>query len=173
MFRIFGDLSQLVMSLPPWALWPAAGITVVVAVPIWLRSVRVKQIRNAVRKLITADGAERERWSERAMMLAGTTPFLLSTVVREAIKRSQLPLRNEALARLKATGKLLDDVREYELAFAREKPQPFAHPLEAIAVIERLLEDGLSGKAAERLKAARRQFPSDGAIAELHSRLAQ
>ena len=173
MFRIFSDLSQLASSLPAWALWPSLGVLALLAVPLWLRNVRIKQIRNAVRKLVTAEGDERQRWAERALELAGSTPFLLSTVVRESIKRSQLSLRDEGLKRLKATGKLTEDVREFELAFAREEPQPFAHPLEAIAVVERLVEDELPGKAAERLQAARRQFPTDRSLLELEQRLAQ
>jgi len=173
LFRIFRDLSQLAASLPPWALWPAIGLVVLLAVPLWLRNVRIKQIRNAVRKLVTADGEEHQRWTDRALELAGTTPFLLSTVVRESIKRSQLSLRDEGLKRLKATGKLKADVREFELAFAREEAQPFAHPLEAIAVVERLLEDELPGKAAERLQAARKRFPADRSLSELEQRLKQ
>ncbi len=172
MARGFGEMMQALGALlPPEWLAAVAGVLLVVAVPFWLESMRGKQIRGAVRRMVRAEPEAREALIAQVMHLAGTRPRRLVTAVQQAMKYDQRELRDAALAVLVATDRAHADVKQLRAAI--DKP-PILHrdPLEAVVKIEGLLDQGLRVAAHEHLEAARRRFPGDPELVAVSARVA-
>ena len=171
MFRIFTDLGGLVSQLvPPWALPIVIGVLGALAAPFWLESVRSKQIKGAIRRMVRASHDERGVLSRRALHLAGHKRIRLISLVQEAMRYDQRELRDEGLARLQQVpGGRHDAV---ELRKRVDKPRPrYRDPVEAVVRVESLLEQGLTVAAREQLDEARRTFPTDTELEALAGRL--
>lgn len=171
MARGFGEVMQALSALlPPEALAAVGAVVLLVMAPFWLDSMRGKQIRGAVRRMVRADPETRAALVDRVMSLAGTRPHRLVTLAQHAIKYDQRDVRDAAIAALEATGRAPQDVKRLRAEI--EKP-PITHrdPLEAIVKIEGLLDQGLVVAAAEHLDAAERRFPGDPELAALRRRV--
>lgn len=153
-------VSGLLVIFPPWVLI-AAGLVLVVALgPRWIESMRDKQIRGLVRRMVRADRSERARLSALVTEIAGNRAGRLVATIHHAIHYDQRALRDAALARLEAGGQAPDDVERLRARI--EKPPPrFRDPIEAAVRIEQLLRDGLVVAAQEQLRAALAAFPAD------------
>ncbi|MBX2797075.1 MAG: hypothetical protein KTR31_05390 [Myxococcales bacterium] len=171
MFRIFSDLGQVVTTLvPPWALpFVAGGFLLLLLLP-WLESVRGKQIKGAIRRMVRAPESEHSALARRALDLAGTRRGRLIGLVQEAIRYGQHSLVKEGLARLEA-----DPVGRSHAAKLRERIEKpairFRDPIEASVRIEGLLGEGLVVAAREQLDVALAHFPTDPELEALSRRV--
>lgn len=173
MLRGIADLlNGLALFLPFKVFVGVVVFVAVAAVPIWFETVRDKQIRGIIRRMIRADKDERSSLAASALDLAGKSPRRLGTLVRQAIHYDQRALRDEALAVLEATGKAPADVAHLRAMIA-PKAAKFRDPIEATVRIEQLIEQGLHVAAREQLTAARASFPEDPDIAALERRLSE
>lgn len=171
MTRAFTDIAQLVgQVVPPWLLGPLAVLLLLAALPLWLRSVRIKQIGGRTRRLIRAEGAERDALVQEIFDLTGDKPALLLAAVEHATRYGQRDVRDRAAAGLRAQGAKLQDL---ELLLAKEKPEPkpIPHPIEVAVNVERMLSEGMVETARERLEQARTRYPDDPDLDALWQRV--
>lgn len=169
MFRIFSDLGGLVFQLvPPWAIPIVIGVLGALAAPFWLESVRGKQIKGAVRRMVRASEDERPPLAERALSLAGTRRTRLIALVQEAMRYDQRALRDEALVRLERVHR--GDAAELRKRIDKPRTR-YRDPVEAVVRIEGLLDEGLVVAAREQLEEARRSFPHDPDLDRLQERV--
>lgn len=171
-----GGISQLITGLrtifPLWML-VAMGVVAAIALgPRWIESMRDKQLRGLVRRMVRAEPDERQRLRDEITAIAGHRPGRLIAVVLHAIHYDQRGLRDAALATLDATGAAPADVKRLRARI--EKPPPrFRDPIEAAVRIEQLFRDGLLVAAQEQLDAARASFPNDPDLLAIGARLAE
>jgi len=171
MTRIFTDLAGLVGQLvPAWALPFVLGGIAVVALPPWLESVRGKQIKGFVRRMVRAGERERADLAARVLHIAGRRRVRLVGLALEAMRYDQRALRDQALARLEQHPRGRLDAAKLRERFEKA-PVRFSDPLAAQVRVERLLREGLLVGAAEQLEAARRQFPDDPELSRLAAEL--
>ena len=173
MTRVLVDIGQTVGSLvPPWAIPIVIGVLAVVLLPAWLESVRSKQIKGAVRRMVRADPAERDRLYARAFGLAAQRRGRLVGLIQEGLRYGQHAVVHEGLARLQAIPRAREDVAR--LRERIDKPgQRFRDPVEAAVRIEGLLAQGLHVAAEEQLAEALTAFPRDPDLHSLQARLAR
>lgn len=165
-----GQLLKALAALLPWKVVVALGVAIaIVGAPLWLESIRDRQIRGAVRQMVRAEPEAREELVRRAFALCGERPRRLLALAETAIRYDQRALRDEALAKLEAAGGKADAAR-LKKALSPEK-QRFRDPLEAAIRVESLLGSGLTVAAADALAAARAQFPEDPELAALDARV--
>ncbi|HHO51961.1 MAG TPA: hypothetical protein ENK18_14035 [Deltaproteobacteria bacterium] len=173
MFRIFSDIGQVLTSLiPGWAIPIVLGIAGVLAVPFWIESVRSKQIKGAVRRMVRADGPTRRQLAHRALSLAGQRRLRLIGLVQEAIRYGQHALIEEGLARLTSDPHGHRDAEALR-ARIRKPGQRFRDPIEASVRIEGLLQQELFVAASEQLDEALGRFPTDPELLHLQRRLSE
>ena len=157
-------ISDLITALreifPPWVLVTLGAVALVTLGPRWIESMRDKQLRGLVRRMIRADASERTRLREQILGLAGQRPGRLVAVVFHAIHYDQRNLRDTALRTLEATGAAPADVSRLR-ARIEKPPTRFRDPIEAVVRIEQLFRDGLVVAAHEQLSVARAAFPGD------------
>lgn len=171
MVRGIGDVLQTLGTfLPPWALALIVGGIAIVALPAWVTSIRIKQIRGDVRRLVRADDTGRSPLIERILSRAAHHPFRLEMTVREAIKYAQTDLRDRALQDLAETGRAPDVVRALREEI-RPPPKVDGHPMQAVHAIERLLGEGMDQAARERLDRALARFPGHTELERLRERV--
>ncbi|MEQ1564987.1 MAG: hypothetical protein ABMA64_05065 [Myxococcota bacterium] len=161
-------LMSLTQILPLKVVIGLAAAIVVIGAPFWFESVRDRQIRGAVRRMVRADPASRAALAERAVGLAGDKPHRLRVVVDSAIKYDQRALRDQALDQLDAAGAGAEAARIRRTL--RPEPPKLRDPLEAAVRIEQLLASGAIDGARELLDTARRAFPDDPELAAIERR---
>jgi hypothetical protein len=161
-------IEGLALFLPLEVVVGIVSVGGVLALPLWFESIRDKQIRGLVRRMVRASGTERDELVQRAFQLAGDRPRRLGTLVRQAIHYDQRQLRDQALAALDATGKAAVDVKHFRTLIA-PPPVRFRDPFEASVRVEQLLEQGLTVAAQEQLKAALEAFPENAELRALQS----
>jgi len=167
MFRIFSDLGGLVtQAVPAWALPFVLMGAALVALPLWMESVRNKQIKGALRRMLRAEGAERAQLADRALSLAGARRGRLITLIQEAIRYNLPAMRDAGLERLGAIPKAAEHVRALRRRTVREQ-RALRDPLEAVVRIEALLGEGLTVAAEEELGRALGAFPGDTELQRL------
>ncbi len=172
MFRIFSDIGQVLTSLiPGWAIPIVLGVFGVGMLPFWLESVRSKQIKGAVRRMVRADEASRAQLVERALSLAGARRLRLIGLVQESIRYGQHALIEEGLARLEAIPRGKVDAEALR-GRIRKPGQRFRDPIEASVRIEKLLGMELYVAAQEQLEEALDRFPDDPELHTLSTQLA-
>ena len=159
MTRIFSDVGQLLTALiPPWAL-PFVLVAIGVAlVPPWIESVRSKQIKGALRRMVRAEPEEQKRLADWALDLAGQKRTRLIGFVQEAIRYGHRDLVEEGLLRLEAHPRAHEDALKLRERVQGPRPR-FRDPVEASVRIEGLLDQGLLVGAEEQLSLALGQFP--------------
>jgi hypothetical protein len=99
--------------------------------------------------------------------MVGDNPEGLTVVAREALEQGRRDLAQRAVDKLRATGKNLPQLRQFERQL--EPPLP-ATPAEACIVIERLLDTGMTDQAKTRWALARRKWPFDDELEALEAR---
>ncbi|MBN2801042.1 MAG: hypothetical protein JXX28_18025 [Deltaproteobacteria bacterium] len=167
------EIIQAVLSFfPPWS-WPfLLGLFAVLAVPVWFQSVRIKQVRNRVRRYVRAPAGEREVHMAVAFQLAAGHPRRLVTLAEEAIRFKLEPIWKRALRELEEAGAHPKDLRLLNEKVARERKLP-VHPIEEAVAIEVMIESGALERARERLTPALAAFPTDPDLVALSERLAK
>lgn len=164
---ILDTVSQL---LPPQAMAAVAAVLVILIAPLWFGSMRQKQIRGVIRRLVRADDSERATLHARIRHLAARSPTRWVTVVQQAIRYDQRALRDEGMQWLADDGR-----RPRELAAFNDTIQPskpaFRDAFEATVRVERLLRAELPAAAREEWERAVAAFPNDAELAHLGTRL--
>lgn len=163
-------VEALGLLLPPQVLAAAAILLVLLALPGWLYGVRVRQIRNALRRTVRAAPAQRPALIARAFERAGHNPHLLALIVEDARKRDLPQAAQAALRQLDEHpkgGPLAAKLR----ASVSRPPPPLARPIEAIARVEALLDGGATEAARAAVLEALEAHPEDPDLAALRARL--
>jgi len=163
-------IAEIVQLLPAWLVVPFAVACLALAAPVWLHSVRVKQIGGAVRRMVRANNDTRSALHNRVFLLAGGKPGLLLIAVEQAQRYNQRALFKDAMAALQATGQ-----KKKELAIIRAKISPerqhIGHPLEIAVGVQGLVDQGMIDAAQTRLAEALGRYPSDPDLLDLQRRL--
>jgi hypothetical protein len=164
-------LGQLLRSLsevvPMRTLAIVVLVVAILALPAWLETVRERQLRGAVRRMVRADPDQRAALVDRALTLAALVPRRLTVLAGEAIRYDQRDVRDRALAALEEAG---GDTRALRARIERPKVR-FRDPVEAVVRIEGLVAEGLVEAAREQLAEARSTFPDDPELALLETTL--
>jgi hypothetical protein len=170
MSRAIGDLiNTLTMLVPLRVLIVVAVLLAVSAAPLWMESVRDRQLRGLVRRCVRAEHTQRDTLVAEVLRIAADRPSRLRTVVHAATQYDQRDLHHRALAALEATGKAAEDVKRLRQRIEKP-PITFRDPLEAVVRVEALLGAGLRVGAQEHLAAALRAFPRDPDLEGLRAR---
>lgn len=173
-----GGIAQLINTLAtalgihaaPWAA-PAAFVGSLVLFWPWIRgNVRTADARKALKHAARERGAERERMEKQALDLVKGQPDGLVVVAQEALEQGRNALAEEAVRQLRATNKLLPQLRLLERKL--EPPLPILAS-EAVIVIEKMAADGLVVHARTRLEQALRKWPKDAELQELAAKMAE
>ena len=173
MFRGLGDIAQLLLTaLPPWALAALAGVLVVVAGPAWFDTVRIKQIKGCIRRMLRAPPNEHAALIEEAFDRAGTRPARLAALVREAHKYGFKGMAERGLQALAGTRRAPADVHALE-RLLHPPPDAPSTALQAVVRVEQLIAEGLWVGAKEQLEVARKRYPNDADLEMLERRLAE
>ncbi|MCB9686616.1 MAG: hypothetical protein H6738_08035 [Alphaproteobacteria bacterium] len=160
MARVLGQLIETLSMFMP--LKVVLGIVVILGLlgaPFWLESVRDRQIRGTVRRMVRAERPERDELANRVLTLADGKPGRLRAVVEAATRYDQRDLRERTLA-LMEKGPGADDAVRFREATVVKRWRP-RDPLEAVVRVESLRAEGMDGAAEEHLQAALEVFPDD------------
>ncbi len=172
MSRAIGDLlSTLSLFVPLRVLLVAGLVVLVLALPSWLESVREKQVRGLVRRLVRASPDDREALERSILALAGTRPGRLRAMVESAVRYDQRGLRDRGIALLEQAG-AVQDARKIREAVTPKKAR-FRDPVEAALRIEAYLSEGRTVAAAEALAEALESFPLDEELRALERAVAE
>jgi len=173
MFRGVEDMfTALSMLLPPWAVAVlGVGLLLIVA-PMWLKNLKTKRIRALARRMVRAPDDTRKELFDEVLGLAGDNADRLEATAQIAIKYGVYDLRNEAIRRLDATGKLKPELAKLRETF--EAPTKRAlHPVEVAVNIERLMSEEMYDTARTQLEEALSRFPDDPELLRLCKKLAE
>lgn len=165
--RIFRDLWIL---LPHWAVGVLVAVTAIALVPGWRFRRRTTRVREAVRQMVRAEPETLARLTAVVWEVAGTHPDLLATAVREARKRDQPKLANEAMARLDtipAGAALAAQLRAEVTRPARDAGDVLSFALR----IETMIADDRVDAARLALHDALTRWPDDPHLARLRDAL--
>jgi hypothetical protein len=172
MLRGITDLLSVLGQIVPFPV--LVGVLVVgalLAIPPWLRSVRTRQIKGALRRAARAHGDDaRQVHIDQAFERAGTRPRLLVDLVEQALRNGQRDVVRRGLDALEATGRLELEARRLRRKIEPPDPRP-RDPLQAIVRVERHLRAGLVVAAREALDPALREHPHDPDLQNLDRRL--
>ncbi len=154
-------LDAMGIVLPPWGFPLLALMLLALVFPLLRRNHRTGRARRRLQTALYSSAAERSRLETEALELVQGNPVGLVVVADEAIRRGRRQLARRALEQLEATGRRLHDTRRLERDLYGT---PCATPEEEILAIEHLLEEGILGRAAERLEKARQRWPHNQAL---------
>lgn len=157
-----------VMGLPPWAGAAAVFAVLLLALPWILRNRRTDLARRALRASDKLKGDERVAAERKALTMVAGHPMGLLVVAEEAHKLGRDGLARDAIAQLRATGKLVAELRTIERAV--EGPMP-ATVDEAVLTIERLIDAGMRDVAAEKLARFQTRWPSEPELLAVGTRI--
>ena len=172
MFRGVEDMyTALSMLLPPWAVATLGVIVVLIAAPMWLKNLKTKRIRGLARRMVRADQNSRQQLFDEVLDLAGDDADRLASTAQICIKYGVYDLRDEAIRRLEATGKLREELIKLQETL-KDPPKKALHPLEVAVNIERLIAEEMYDTARQQLEEALIRFPGDEELLALCRRLA-
>lgn len=168
--KLIADLLRLVGvgSLPPWG-GPAILLALfALAWPFIRMNATTDDARRILKHAARERGESRARMEQEALEKVGDRPNGLVAIAQIALEQGRRALAEQAVAKLRATGKLLPELRKLERAL--EPPLP-ALASEACIVIEHMLETGAVESAAERVAQARRKWTFDEEVEALEARV--
>lgn len=170
LIKLIADLLRLVGvgSLPPWG-GPAILLTLfAVAWPFLRMNASTDDARRILKHAARERGESRLRMEQEALEKVGDRPNGLVAIAHLALEQGRRELAEAAVAKLRATGKLVPELRKLERVL--EPPLPVLAS-EACIVIERMLETGAVAHAAERVAQARKKWPFDEEVEALEARV--
>jgi uncharacterized protein HemY len=165
-----GQIIREIGELVPWpVLVLLVAALIAVGAPGYLHAVRLRQIRERVRRRVRADAADRDRLADEAIRLAGDNVDALVLLCREASRRGQPDLLQRAMVGLEATR----DRKAIDKLFSEiKRPAPTERsPTEVAVFITGLLDEGLTDVAAKNLEQALARHPGHPALLTLAERL--
>lgn len=157
-----------VMGLPHWMGAGAVFGVVLLALPWILRNRRTDIARRALRASDKLKGEERVAAERKALATVAGHPMGLLVVAEEAHKLGRDTLARDAIHQLRATGKLVAELRTIERAV--DGPMP-ATIDEAVLTIERLIEAGMRDVAAEKLARYQARWPAEPELVAVGARI--
>lgn len=174
MTRVIPELLELLgRFLPPEVLAALVVLAAPVAVWGWLRWLRAKQIRGALRTAFLAtDPQRRHKAIDRAFELAGKREHALVALLDTAHKTGLRDVTQRAMALMNDLGVGQQDVARITREL-RPEARRAGHPVEEAVVIERFIEQELYGAARTRLAEAMQRFPDDEMLLDLSRQLAE
>jgi hypothetical protein len=173
-----GGLGQLVSALiaasegvvPHW-MWPAGlGVFVLVAAPSMLRNMRTDAARKLFRTATRLRAAERVAQEDEALRRVAGNRDGLVVLADLALQEGRPRIVPEVLAQLGALGGREPDLRRLHREV--QGPQP-ATSMEAVLLVERLVEHGLLDEAERRLLAAIERWPTEPELLTLQRSLSE
>jgi hypothetical protein len=167
------QVAQLLKALfPPQVAAVVIAVLIVLMAPLWLKQVRVRQVRGAMRTAArAASKAERAAAIEAAFERAQRAPERLSTLAEEAHKLELVHAWERAIDLLEQVPGQAAEVRRLRGLRAPTPRPTYTHPLAAASAIRELVEAGMVEEARLRLAEARAKFPTDPDLAELAARV--
>lgn len=169
MAKVIGDLYAFLTLFLPWKLVVGVGVALAfVAVPYWFETVREKQLRGQVRRMVRAEQHERVRLVEETFGLAGDRASRLARLVEAGRHYDQRDVVERALGELHKVDAPLAVRLQSQLA----PPRPKARDgLEVAVRVEALLASGMGDRAREVLEEGLRDHPADPELTALRDRL--
>lgn len=156
------------VHLPPWGL-PVAFLLIVLALSPWIRqNARTEDARKLMKRAAREKPVDRARLEAEALGLVSGRPDGLVAIAKEALEQGRRDVARQAVDQLRATGKLLPQLRQLERAL--EPPLPGTAD-EACIVIERMFGAGMSDEGRARLAQALRKWPNNEDLRELQARV--
>lgn len=171
-----GAVIQLVKGLAAFVPFPVlvGGIVLaaVLGLPGFLKNIKSRQIRGAIRKVARATTRDTRKVAEDATMaIAATDPHLLLQVAEESLRLNQRGLCERAVKGLEETGELHLHARRLRGELS-PKAESHDQAIDALVAVRRLLDGGLTAQGRARLAEARARFPDDADLRDLEGRLA-
>ncbi|MES2640154.1 MAG: hypothetical protein V4850_11745 [Myxococcota bacterium] len=159
-------ITMLGLHLKPW-MAPAGLLAAIAVFWPWIRlNVRTGDARKLMVRASRERGAERLRLEAEALAMVGQGPDGLVVIAKEALEQGRKELAGQAVAKLRATGKRLPDLRKLERALEPALPGTAA---EAALLVERMVATGMHEEARLRLAQARRKWPFDDELLALEA----
>jgi hypothetical protein len=160
MGALVGLVQQIAAFVPPWVTALLVLALAAWGVPGFLWSVKTKQIRERVRRMIRATPDGRARALDEAMAIAGDDVVLVTLLAREARRLEQVFAADRALRHLEALPGGAPEAAKLRATAARPATPTGSAMGEAFAV-RALLDEGLPRAASTRWESARAVFPGD------------
>ena len=157
------------MGIPVWI--PA----VLVAALVWfigpkiVASIESDRPRRIVKRALLEQGEEKAKVADVALKMAGTDAGALVAIAEEAINQGNTALAEQTVARIRATGLRKKDVARLEQVLMGPMP---SSSIEAILLVERLIEGGMNGVAQEKVTRFLRKWPTEPELLALQAQLA-
>lgn len=164
LLKMLGDF------LPLWAIGLMAAALVVWLGPGWFRNIKLKQVRERVRRRVRASEADQRALLDEAMQIAGDDEERLTALAREARKHVQADLYEAALTRMEAQPMTRRAAGRIRAEVARPDPV-IERPMAVAAVVTELLAAGQVAAARVRLEPALQAHPADPVLRELEAKV--
>jgi hypothetical protein len=167
--KVVRDLYDFLVLFLPWKV-VAVGLVALAlaALPAWLETVRERQLRGRVRRMVRAESVSRAALVEQTFALAGGRASRLSRLVEAGRQYDQRDVVERALSALDE----VDPPTARRLRALGAPPRPrLRDPLEAAVRVEGLLDSGMTARAREVLDEALRDHPADPELLALRGRL--
>jgi hypothetical protein len=163
-------LKMLGEFLPLWAIGLIAAGLIVWLGPGWFSNIKLKQVRERVRRRVRATDEERRALLEEAMAIAADDEERLSALAREARKHVQADLYEAALTRMEEQPMLRRAAARIRAEVARPDPV-IERPMAVAAVVSELLAAGQVAAARVRLEPALQAHPTDPVLRSLQTQV--
>ena len=172
MMRVIPELlATLGRFFPPWMLIALGVVLAPIALVSWLRWLRAKQIRGALRTVFrSAEPTRREVAIERAFHLAGNRESALIALADTAHQTGLVDVTQRALLLLESLDLGKSEVLRIRATTAKPTRRA-SHPVEEAVVVERFIEQEMWGAARIRLDEALARFPNDPELLQLEEAL--
>ncbi len=173
-----GGVIQLLKTIgtvvPHQYLFPILIVLCIAGFPTFLHSVKTKQLKSQVREVAKAATLDvRKLEEDRAIAMTERSPRRLIALADAAIALNQRGLAERAISELASVEHDPRDIARLQRELAPPKTHFVAHPIEAIVTIKRLMDQGLTDLARQRLAEAQERFPGDEELAALKQKLAE
>lgn len=146
------------LGLPHWAGAATVLAALLLALPWILRNRRTDRARTRLKEALRAHGPERARLEAEALAEVSGHPMGLLVLAEAAHAAGREQLCAAAMAELRASGRLRDELRRLERSI--EGPMP-ASPMEAAIKVEQMRAEGAVLLAEESLARYLARWPSD------------
>ncbi|MAY81001.1 MAG: hypothetical protein CL930_09485 [Deltaproteobacteria bacterium] len=175
--RGFGGMTEALDSLigsaglqiEPWTIPAVLVVGFLFLLPQIKQNQRTNLARQRIRELAHDGGANSDKEHAALLALSKNHPITLVVIADEAHRRGMLSLTKKATFALEQTGKRTSDVHRLRLLLNGPAP---THPESEIAIIEKLVSQGLIPLAQNRLERALQYWPSNTRLHELSDQMA-
>lgn len=168
-FNLFQTVGQF---MPLWLMVPIGVGLVLVLVPNWLHGVRVKQVRERVRRMVRAPAGVRATLLDEARDIARADPELWSNLARELRRHTFAEMYRQVLEEMSAKPALAPAAARIRNETERDRSTQTMRAGATAVLIEELIQDGRWADAQSRLTSALAEHPDDALLLGLAERVA-